>query len=161
MVVRGSITTRTSNNKSQTREKTPQDVSRDLEKVQRIIEIDQDIMKSQIKNLNSEYKNKKQSLELENRVLGERVRKLEAVVIEEKKEVMRVKDVFERMVLFFKGKFEEQAEINSIYGKEIHELKGSMRMMSINSRASGALERSSSRGHSPFTKKQQEMTQAS
>ena len=115
--VRGNVTCRTNNNKSQVREKTPQDISRDLEKVQRIIEIDHDIMKSQIKNLNSEYRNKKQTLESENKVLADRVKKLEGIVLEDKKEIIKFKNMFEEMFIFMKDKFVQQADINNSYLK--------------------------------------------
>lgn len=156
MIVRGNITTRGS--KLQPREKTPQDISRDLEKVQRIIEIDQDIMKSQIKNLNCEYRNKKQCLESENRVLAERVQKLEYIVLDDKKEILKLRSMFEEMVRFVKGKFSQQAEVSNGHAREIKELRGDARIMSINKRATNALERSlEKRNPHPLVQREREM----
>jgi hypothetical protein len=56
-------------------------------------------------------------MEVENRILVDRTNKLEAVIVEERKEKIRFTQMFEKSMNYFKDKFNEQAEINEIFTK--------------------------------------------
>ena len=96
---KGDTTNRT--DRSDKGDKTTRQLSRDLEKVQRIIEIDNDIIKSQIKNLNNEYKSKRDNIEVQNKLLIDKTVRLQNVVVEDRRQLTKFKEVFEKTILYF------------------------------------------------------------
>jgi tRNA A37 N6-isopentenylltransferase MiaA len=72
----------------------------------------------------------------------EKTKKLEQIVLEDRKEIMRFSEVFDQTVSFFKNKLNEQSEINNRYAMDIHTLKTAMKMMEINCKAGQVLEKS-------------------